>query len=309
MLVEHLIEPDFLTKVADTKRNYEDFLREFSRQSPRVIGQLQKFGKFRRKTLSVQNNQANEDQKSMLIELLNFIEETCLVNRNSGIDGNISFFDNCVSAHQQCPSHIFCLDQRVAVNVNGISLLFSADLNNGIRSLPNQKLVQKSLDKMVEVTTDFLRLSSEITFVEPYFSDREGMLKPMLKFIELCRTNSPVESKAISILVRKCNKHDSAQPSAQFLLDAITNHKDFSANEIESIELKLLNEKLNGEAIHNRYIISELGALHWGIGLDERHSEVNDDVVMLNEEIFSKRFEQYCELKAFDVAELAMITF
>lgn len=305
MLVEHLIEPDFLTKVADTKRNYEDFLREFSRQSPRVIGQLQKFGKFRRKTLSVQDNQANEDQKSMLIELLNFIEETCLVNRNSGIDGNLSFFDNCVSAHQQCPSHVFCLDQRVAVNINGIDLLFSADLNNGIRSLPNQKLVQKNLNKMAEAATDFLRLSSNITFVDPYFSDREGMLSPMLKFIELCGTNSPIEHKDIYILA----KERAAQPSAQYLLDAITNHQLFSANGIKSLTVILLNEKASGEALHNRYIISDLGALLWGIGLDERHSEVNDDVVMLNEEIFSKRFEQYCELKAFEVADLVSIKF
>ncbi len=71
----------------------------------------------------------------------------------------------------------------------------------------------------------------------------------------------------------------------------------------------MLLEKKQGELLHNRYIISELGALHWGIGLDERHSEVNDDVVMLNEEIFSKRFKQYCELEAFDIAESVGVTF
>tara|TARA_R110001583_G_scaffold195526_1_gene375358 strand:- start:354 stop:479 length:126 start_codon:yes stop_codon:yes gene_type:complete len=37
--------------------------------------------------------------------------------------------------------------------------------------------------------------------------------------------------------------------------------------------------------------------------------EVNDDLVMLNEEIFIKRFEQYSELKVFDVADSAIITF
>jgi hypothetical protein len=309
MLVEHLIEPDFLTGVVASRRNYNDFLREFSRQSPRVVGQLQKFTKFRRKTLTTQSEQANEDQKGMLIELLNFIEETCLVERCSGIDGNLSFFENCVNAHQQFPSHVFCLNEHMEQRVEGVDILFSSDLNNGISSLSNQKLVQKDLEKMAEVTADFLRLSSNITFVDPYFSERIGMLNPMIKFIELCQTNSPVESKNILILARLCTKHDSDQPSAQFMLDALTSHQYFSSNGIESLSVSLLREKPQGELLHNRYIISGLGALHWGIGLDERHSEVNDDVVMLNEEIFSKRFEQYSELKAFNVADSATIKF
>jgi hypothetical protein len=309
MLVEHLVEPDFLTKVVDSKRNYEDFLREFSRQSPRVIGKLQKFSKFRSKTLLAQNEQASEDQQTMLIEILNFIEETCLVNRNSDINGEVSFFENCVNAHQQFPSHVFCLNEHMDQKVDGVDILFSSDLNDGIRSLSNQKLVQKNLEKMAEVTADFLRLSSNITFVDPYFSAREGMLNPMIKFIELCRTNSPVVSKNISILAKLCTKPNSNQPSAQFMLDAIIGHQDFFPNGIESLSVSLLREKPQGELLHNRYIISGLGALLWGIGLDERHSEVNDDVVMLNEEIFSKRFEQYSELKAFDVADSAVLAF
>jgi hypothetical protein len=309
MLVEHLVEPDFLIKVVDSRRNFEDFIREFSRQSPRVVGQLQKFNKFRRKTLNAQSELANEDQKGMLIELLNFIEETCLVKRISKINADVSFFEQCVNAHTEYPSHVFCLNDQIEQRIDGINILFSADLNDGIRSLQNQKLVQKSLEQMEEVTADFLRLSSNITFVEPYFSNRKDMLNPMVKFMELCRRNSPVDNKIISILVKKCNKYGSSQSSAQFMLNAITNHEDFPKNGIESLTIALLDEKPSGELIHNRYIISELSALHWGIGLDERHSEVNDDVVMLNEEIFSKRFEQYCELKAFNIADRASITF
>ncbi|WP_281274933.1 hypothetical protein [Litorilituus sediminis] len=37
------------------------------------------------------------------------------------------------------------------------------------------------------------------------------------------------------------------------------------------------------------YIISRLGAVFWGIGLDERFSEVNDGFIMRNEEVLSKR--------------------
>ncbi|QDP01348.1 hypothetical protein [Thalassotalea sp. PS06] len=305
MLVEHLIEPEFLTQVVSSRRNFNDFLREFSRQSPRVVGKLQKFSKFRKKTLQVQGEAVNEDQQTMLIELLQFIEETCLVDRNSGIDGNLSFLENCINAHQQSPSHIFCLNEPAGQAVGGIGFIYSADLNNGINPLPNQKLVQKSLDEMVQATSDFLRLSSRITFVDPYFSHRAAMLNPMVKFIEFCGANSPVESKEITILL----KDRTDVPSIQFLMDAITTHNDFNSTGIASLTVTSLKERDNGEALHNRYIISELGALFWGIGLDERHSEVNDDVVMLNEEIFSKRFEQYCELKAFDVSDSANVTF
>ncbi len=305
MLVEHLVEPEFLTEVVTSRRNFNDFLREFSRQSPRVVGKLQKFSKFRRKTLQVQGEEVNEDQQTMLIELLQFIEENCLVNRNSGIDGNLSFLENCINAHQQSPSHVFCLNEPAGQAVRGIDFIYSADLNDGILSLPNQRLVQKSLNEMIQATTDFLRLSSRITFVDPYFSDRATMLNPMVKFIELCGANSPVESTKITILL----KDRAGAPLIQFLMNAITRHNDFNSTGIASLTVTSLIEKDNGEALHNRYIISELGALHWGIGLDERNSEVNDDVVMLNDEIFNKRSEQYCELKAFDIKESVTVNF
>jgi hypothetical protein len=241
----------------------------------------------------------------MLLEILNFIEEKCLVDRDSGIDDSKNFFENCVLAHRQCPSHIFCLNEKIEESVDGVNMLFSADLNNGIQTLANQKLVQKDLVKMAEVAVDFLRLSSYIYFVDPYFSHRRNMLLPMLMFLKLCSANSPVNNKTITILV----KDRPAQPSAQYLLDAITKHVEFSAGGIKSLSIKTLLEKPDGEAFHNRYMISDLGALLWGIGLDERHSEVNDDVVMLNEELFTKRYEQYCELQAFDVADSATIMF
>jgi hypothetical protein len=305
MLVEHLVEPEFLVSVANSRRNYKDFMREFSRQSPRVIGKLQKFSDFRTKTLLFQCDQATEDEHTMLLEILNFIEEKCLVDRNSIIDDTRSFFENCVVAHQQCPSHVFCLNEKIVENVEGIKLFFSEDFNDGIQTIANQKLVQKDLIKMAEVAADFLRLSSNINFVDPYFSHRRNMLLPMLTFLKLCSANSPVDNKTITILV----KDRPAQPAAQYLLDAITKHVEFSASGIKSLSIKTLLEKPNGEAFHNRYMISDLGALLWGIGLDERHSEVNDDVVMLNEELFTKRYEQYSELRAFDVADSATITF
>lgn len=301
MLVEHFIEPEFLIEAASKTRNYKDFKREFDRQSPRVVGEIQKFRKFHANVLKTQGENVNELAKGRLVEILNIIKEKCLVSRDAQYDGAKPYLDNFIAAHQKAPTHVFCMGKEYAPLFDGIRHVFASHFDEGIDSMRNQIAVRKSIDEMLASVKDFLRLSTTITFVDPYFSERAKMLNPMLKFIEAACTESPTKEKHIRILYKS---RDEA-PNARYIVDKLTEKIDFQKLGLSSLKVIALAERDSGtrEKLHNRYIISNLGALIWGIGLDEDTSEVSDDVVLMDDQLYDKRHAQYCDLIAFDIAD------
>ena len=305
MLSEHFVEPEFLIEAASKPRNYKDFLREFGRQSPRVIGEIQKFRKFESKVLDTQGQDAPELAKGRLIEILSTIREKCLVSRELQYDGEKGFLENFIVAHQKIPANVFCMGQTYEPLYVGIEHVFSSHFDAGIDPLRNQMVVRKSIDEMIDAVRDFLRLSKKITFVDPYFSDRSKMLNPMLRFIEAACKASPTKEKHIRILFRAREQ----APSVHLIMDKLTQALDCRALGLTSLEVVALNERAiePKEKLHNRYIISDLGALIWGIGLDEDTSSVSDDVVLMDDGLYDFRYAQYCDLTSFDISESVVV--
>lgn len=302
MLAEHIIEPEFLIKIAESRRNFTDFIREFSRPSARVIGEFPLFRKFRTKTLQTQSVSVTEEEKNRLDELLQFILEAGRVSRKSNYNGELSYLENFKNAENDSPIDYFLLSSEEDYDNIKAKIITVNNFEQGIENLPTQKLVTKSVDKMTETVASFLRLSSNITFVDPYFCHRNGMWKPMLAFLSKAKENSPTHQKHIQILFSGDNDK---LPAPQFILSKMNDENSELIESFDSFKVIAIGEKNAGEKIHNRYMISELGALIWGIGLDENHSEVNDDVILLNDELYTKRYEQYAELSGFDVINYA----
>jgi hypothetical protein len=50
----------------------------------------------------------------------------------------------------------------------------------------------------------------------------------------------------------------------------------------------------DGEKLHNRYLLTNLGGVSVGIGLDEGPGTQFDDLNVLTREQYEKRWKQYC---------------
>ena len=67
------------------------------------------------------------------------------------------------------------------------------------------------------------------------------------------------------------------------------------------ILLRRLEEREGGEKLHNRYILTNLGAVSFSTGLDEGDDGQTDDVRILTREEYIKRWSQYYEAPVFDI--------
>jgi len=302
MLSEHIIEPDFLIKLAGNRRNCSDFKREFTKPSPRVIGLYPKMKKLRKLALVGQSDDASELEKTRLIELLSIIKD-CSFIRNSLFNSEIPFIDN-ISLLDVDPINHTCVLETENEDANiRAKVLTLLDFEQGITSLESQVLVPKTANYIAEALAELVRLSQDIIIVDPYFSTQPGVWNTFLAVLEKSVSNSQTIKKNITVLFD--GSKNSAR-SCQFLVDTLNREGLAFINDITQVTFKDIRENGN-EAIHNRYVITNLAGCSLPYGLQETNQQEQDEFSLLTEAVYGTRYQQYVELKAVDVIASASI--
>ena len=58
-----------------------------------------------------------------------------------------------------------------------------------------------------------------------------------------------------------------------------------------------------GEILHNRYVLTDIGGVSFGVGLDAGRSGESDDVILLPKPVYEKRWAQYARGEGFDCVD------
>lgn len=304
MIVEHIIDPFSLVELAKSPRNCKDFEREFTKPSPRVIGDFPKFKRLRRLSYDAQAHGVPDLEKKRLEALLDFVNESSKVNRETSYDGALSLENNILQVEKYCFEGIFFmsndrLDQSLMCNK-----IYPINFEQGIQSLPTQILTPKTAPLMCEKLGELLRLSQHIVLVDPYITGSSNIWQTVIAFIEHAVTSSPVESKTFSL--RFSSDRNKNAPSCDSLKNKLLETNAGLAAKYNQIEF--LDIKENGqEGIHNRYLITELGAITLPYGFNETNENESDDAMLLGVELYEKRYSQFFEGEAFDEIDKAVI--
>lgn len=70
-----------------------------------------------------------------------------------------------------------------------------------------------------------------------------------------------------------------------------------------SIDFVRWQQRVGGEKLHNRYVLTDLGGVALGTGLDEGAEGETDDVLLLPAEQYEMRWSQYVGAPAFDLVD------
>jgi hypothetical protein len=295
MIYEFALEPSVLYAAAKNKRNYIDFIKLFSIGAPRVISNFPRFQKIKKEILSNLPAEPWGQEQQRLIEIIQFLQDLNRVQRSFSYDGNYDWKTNVITENGRVAfDHILTLEHDPDLDSVTLETLFEVQ-----STYPTQLLVDRAADAMAHAIGNMLRLSTRIVFVDPYFGSNSSKWKPFIRFIEQALANRPTEKLSIEVVYGFDKK--SAHP-AQVLFNKLRDeHSDIL--KCCAVSFKGVREKKEGEKLHNRYVLSNIGGVSFGVGLDEGDENEQDDVVLLNEDLFSCRWEQYATLNAFDLAE------
>ncbi|MHC8405693.1 hypothetical protein [Pseudomonas sp. TMB3-21] len=296
MLYEFVVEPCLLNEVARSRRNYRQFLELFSLGAPQVISDYPKLKNIRKQVFRLQPDGVHESEKQRLEELVRFLSETPRVKRESEYDGS----DWLKSVESENVRVAF--DHVVsALNHGALPTLRLEQLFDGEITYPNQLLVKRVASDMAAAVANILRLATTIVFVDPYFNTQPTKWQPLIHFLNTALARRPGPAPTLEVLFSG-DKANMATPA--FLKAKLIAEEPVLVTRC-NVTFKSIRELANGEKLHNRYVLTDIGGVSFGIGLDEGSEHHRDDVALLNEIIYRLRWHQYAEMNGFEVVSQA----
>jgi hypothetical protein len=243
-------------------------------------------------------NTTDQNAKKRLDALL-IVLTSRMIARGSRYDGNRPWLDNAVTEHARARFHAILARTKPG----GIKEALAADSLDE-ESEPLWKVetgipVPREPKELASAVAPMLRCASEIVFVDPHFDPTlRRFVRTLEAFLEVafcdrpCPPPSRIEVQTSSKLdrdyfVNKCRDY----------LPAVVPY---------DVELRLVRkiERSSGEKLHNRFILTDIGGVMFGIGLDDPGGDLgqSDDLHLLDRRQYQKRWAQYAgEAPAFDI--------
>ena len=151
-----------------------------------------------------------------------------------------------------------------------------------------------------------LQVASDIVFVDPNFRPSDRFLRPFERFLVHCAGTRGRVFPRIRLVVE--DKY--AKPGDVLEQNFHASLAPLIPTSLKCELVRVSERNAPSEKLHNRYVLTELGGIDYGIGLDDDSGRggQSDDVHLLEKDHFDRRWRQYAMLEAFnEVAPRAII--
>jgi hypothetical protein len=135
-------------------------------------------------------------------------------------------------------------------------------------------------------------------FIDPYFGpDNPRHRRPLQAFLRALIQNRKTPIRSIEYITStKILDFGYFKSECEKLSDIIPRNI--------AVTVIRLRQKMDGEKLHNRYILTDIGGVKFNTGLDDGKSGETDDVDLLDRIQLNLRWQQYCcNPRAFDIVD------
>lgn len=309
MIYEFALDPDLVARWHDP-REWAFFREAFDADSGRVGSVYPR--KWRQDVLRAYHKAvpgASEDSQSRrrLEALLDRLDER-MIKREPTHHDCPTWLEKAIAEHRERRFQgILSLTQAPLVpEVMTPDMLFAANPPSAW-AVPPCPAPRRSAEALAKAVAPLLLRSRELVFVDPWFDpEKPRFRKGLQAMLETVwgpgRCVGPPE---VELLLAESHRPDA--PNATCLLDRCRNMLPRIIPAGQAVRVTVLRQRPNSEKIHNRYILTTLAGVSFGIGLDvanEGELGQSDDLFRLSSEQFVKRWGQYVSGRrsCFDIA-------
>lgn len=294
MIYEYALEPELVAAWASDKQKYKSILKEFGLGSQRSFSRFPK-GWIEKAVEAIDSKLASnrELDKKRLLELFKRFKENMVKRKEyrwSQHDRGC-WLQNALSEHDRFPFQGIISSENPQRRPEVITEKDIFEDEHPLWDIAEGSILVKRNEIGVHnAIITILANSSEIRFVDPYISPSQRGFKSSLAafFVKLSRERSVGRPKSIQVHLKK---HDKS-PSWSYLCDELAKLVPAGLQ----VTLHQWREKPEGQKFHNRYILTNLGGIAFGHGLDEGGSGETDDISRLSSETYQEYWHQYyCE--------------
>ena len=287
MIYEYALEPE-LVATWTNRSDCRYFKESFGLGQGRIVSRYPK--RWKRLVWNSFNSTDDFAQKR-LEELLARLSEQMVQRSDARWDGeSTSWRNNAEREHERLPFHAI-LARTNPKNHAHVLTENDIDEDSATRwAVERGYSVARSATEMADTVAPLLRCSSDVIFVDPHFGpERPRYRRPFEAFLERMVSQRPDETP------KRVEIHTAAER---------TGTEEFFRGECERrlcqwipdgipVLVRRLRQKQDGEQLHNRYILTDLGGVTFGTGLDEGDEGETDDITLMNRGQYELRWSQY----------------
>jgi len=286
VIYEYALEPELVATWTD-RRDYRYFVERFGLGRGRIIS---RFPKRWARLVWEQLEGAGEMERKRLEEVIVRLSER--VVRRAGIDwdAEASWLENAEREDTRCAFRAIL----ARTNPRGHpSVLVAADVDEDSEprwAVPHGQAVERKATVMANAVASVLRCSSVVIFVDPHFGpERPRFRRPFEAFLERMVRNRPGGPPDRIEVLTEIEKTG----TPEFFRSECDARLPKNIPEEVRVVMRRLRQKTAGEIFHNRYILTDIGGVIFGIGLDDGDDEETDDLNLMARAQYELRWAQF----------------
>lgn len=295
MIKEYGLEPILL----NSWQNFRYFVEKFGVSQGRLISRYPK----RWKKLVYESLAGCRDlERKRIEEGLASINDK-LMARSADWDDQLGWLANALDEHAKRPFHAII----ARANPGNQSFVLEADdLSEATTPLWRVKrcaIIARTAKEIAESVGPLVQISRHIALVDPHFApDKIQYRRPLESILEATVKSPKVHPTTIEFHVAdKWAKGHFEAECRRYLPQVIP-----SSLSVRFIRWK---ERVSGEKLHNRFVLTEVGGLRIGIGLDEGEEGQTDEIEILEDAVRLVRLAEYSvPSAAFDYVDDLVVT-
>jgi hypothetical protein len=302
MISEFALDPALVAQWHDPKEwafyreAFADGTGRFGSTSPRQNAKKWRQNVLRTFRLLAPDATADSRAWQRLDVLLERLSER-MVERDSSKGCVARWLDSALAEHRVRPFHgiLSIAPAEGVAEVITPEALFGDHLPSAW-TVPPCPAVPRKPDGFAEALRPLLTRCREAVFVDPWFDPREPrFIEPLLAMLGvLWGPDRCVESPAAQLVIAEGEgrrKRDGA-----WLMELCRERLPSRLPQGRSLTFTVLRQRVRGEKIHNRYVLTKFAGVSFGTGLDvadREETEQTDDLCRLSREQLLTRWGQY----------------
>jgi hypothetical protein len=284
VLYEYAVEPDLASTWHDRKEG-RYFLDSFGQERGRV---LSRYPKHWTRLVWEASRDLGEVGRKRMEEVLAQLSQA-MVARGAVYDGTRTWLENARAEHTRSPFRAVLVRAKTGALRDAIAA--DALETDPLWAVPMAMAVPRKPAALAAAISPMLRLASEMVFVDPHFTPtKRRYIHTMRAFLQAAFDERPgPDPTRVEI------HHANDGVDAEYFEAECKKQLHDIVPEGFCVRIVRWRQREGGERLHNRYILTDIGGVQFGIGLDAPDGEEGqmEDLNRLGREQRALRWAQY----------------
>ena len=296
MIYEYAIEPALAVSWAKDKKDYGYYFEKFGLGQPRIMSEFPKLKNWRKQFRKASQG-AQDLELERITALFSMLVERRICREGYTYDGNISWLENAETEHGRYRFQAILAPENPRHHAQVLAL--RAIISHPLWKVEEQDVCPRTANDLACLVSAMLANCGEVHFIDPHFGPENARhRRPLAAFLMEMVNNRHCRSALQCIEI-----HTSAKATAYFFKETCREKLPGIIPAGVNLKLKRWKERTGGAKLHERYILTDLGGVKVGPGLDDGKEGENFEVMLLKRKMFEKQWNDYVECPAFDLAE------